>query len=423
MATIKGTSKADKLSSKTVGTTIYGYGGNDLLTALAPGMKVYGGDGEDKITGTLKAGSLLNRLDLYGGAGADRISVDSSAKDPGARIFVSAGTGNDKIDVSSGAGSTEEFASVDVNDVIIDAGAGNDIVKSSVGGFYSYPKSTVWGGDGNDTLDITTSSGAVYSAKAESKVYGGDGNDSIKLQSFASADVASIVIDVQGGRGNDVIDATAYPQFWTSVSMKATGGNGNDKISTKIDFNPNAGGDEVTNKVYGGDGNDDLRASTRSSSSNARTEIYGGEGNDYVRAYSAANAMLDGGNGGDTIVGGRGDDKITGGGGADDLAGGLGDDTFIYLWAAGGKSASRDTIRDFSDGDVLDLSAIDADPDTKGDQAWLMDGAYDDPRRLHFTMNDDGSGYIEGKAGADTLRIDFDDFYAITWVEGENLIL
>ena len=418
MATIKGTSKADKLSSRVAGTVIYGYGGNDLLTALAPGMKIYGGDGEDKITGTLKAGSALNKLDLYGGAGADTISVESSAKDPGARIFVSAGTGNDKIDVSSGAGSTEEFGSVEVHEVIIDAGSGNDTVKSSVGGFYSYPKSTVWGGDGNDTLDITISSGAVYSDRAESKVYGGDGNDLIKIHNFASADVASIVIDVQGGAGNDVIDVTAVPGYWTSVALKATGGNGNDKIVTRIAFNPTAGSDEITNRIYGGDGNDDLRASTKSTSSNAHAEIYGGKGNDYVRAYGAANATLDGGDGADTIIGGRGDDTITGGGGADDLYGGIGDDTFVYLSASGGTAASRDTIHDFEKGDVIDLSAIDADPDTAGDQAFAFSAL-----TFAYAIDDtDGTGSIIASVGSETLQINIEDAYAITW-SAEDFIL
>lgn len=417
MATIKGTPKADKLSSKVAGTVIYGYGGNDLLTALAPGMKIYGGDGRDKITATLKAGSVLNKLDLYGGAGADTILVESSAKDPGARIFVSAGTGNDKIDVSSGAGSTEEFGSVEVHEVIIDAGSGNDTVKSSGSGD-GYVKTTAWGGDGNDTLDITTSSGAVYSAKAESKVYGGDGNDLIKIHNFASADVASIVIDVQGGAGNDVIDVTAVPGYWTSVALKATGGDGNDKIVTRVAFNPTAGGEEIANRIYGGDGNDDLRASTKSTSSNAHTEIYGGSGNDYVRAYGAANATLDGGDGADTIIGGRGNDTITGGGGADDLYGGIGDDTFVYLWASGGKASSRDTIHDFEKGDVIDLSAIDADPDAAGDQAFAFSS-------LSFVTDSDdpdGDGYITASTGSETLRINIEDAYAITW-SAEDFIL
>jgi Ca2+-binding RTX toxin-like protein len=66
------------------------------------------------------------------------------------------------------------------------------------------------------------------------------------------------------------------------------------------------------------------------------------------------------GAGADHVVGGGGADTIYGEGGADQLTGGAGGDTFRYTAATESTLAAKDRILDFSAGDRIDLSAIDA---------------------------------------------------------------
>ena len=72
---------------------------------------------------------------------------------------------------------------------------------------------------------------------------------------------------------------------------------------------------------------------------------------------------LTGNAGANMLWGMGGGDVLTGGGGADVLKGGAGTDRFIYAALADSavSAAGKDTIRDFSAGDKIDLSAIDAD--------------------------------------------------------------
>jgi len=79
-----------------------------------------------------------------------------------------------------------------------------------------------------------------------------------------------------------------------------------------------------------------------------------------------------------TIFGGAGDDTIAGAGGADMVFGGVGADVFALLALADSTvdPAGQDTIGDFSAlaGDLIGLSALDANTGTGGDQAFTFIG-------------------------------------------------
>lgn len=72
-----------------------------------------------------------------------------------------------------------------------------------------------------------------------------------------------------------------------------------------------------------------------------------------------------GSNGGETLRGGAGDDTLLGRAGNDTLWGGAGADRFVFEEGMG-----WDTIRDFGEGDVIDLSRIDANKRIPGNQAF-----------------------------------------------------
>jgi hypothetical protein len=77
-----------------------------------------------------------------------------------------------------------------------------------------------------------------------------------------------------------------------------------------------------------------------------------------------------GGAGNDVITGGHGNDILVGALGADTLTGGGGNDTFLYRSVAESTPSGRDGIQDFSLGDIIDLSRIDGDANTPGQQSF-----------------------------------------------------
>jgi Ca2+-binding RTX toxin-like protein len=84
---------------------------------------------------------------------------------------------------------------------------------------------------------------------------------------------------------------------------------------------------------------------------------------------------LTGTSGANTIIGGGGADIIKGGGGADILTGGQGSDRFVFAALTDSAPSARDLITDFVPGsDIIDLSAIDANTSTKGNQAFFYGG-------------------------------------------------
>lgn len=104
------------------------------------------------------------------------------------------------------------------------------------------------------------------------------------------------------------------------------------------------------------------------------TDITGTTGNDKVPPIVGTDVrdLIDALAGNDEVFGQGGADIIIGAGGADILHGGKDGDTFVYDEKACGTSTrTRDRIADFSSSqhDVIDFSAIDANPSTEADDA------------------------------------------------------
>ncbi|WBH16334.1 calcium-binding protein [Sphingomonas radiodurans] len=102
-----------------------------------------------------------------------------------------------------------------------------------------------------------------------------------------------------------------------------------------------------------------------------------GAGNDVYRGAGTVSGATWGGGGDDVIVGAAGDDRINGGEGRDRLTGGAGDDVFDFngLTDSGATATSADRIMDFSAGDRIRLTAIDANTLLDGDQAFTFVGS------------------------------------------------
>lgn len=104
----------------------------------------------------------------------------------------------------------------------------------------------------------------------------------------------------------------------------------------------------------------------------------GGAGNDTLLG-GGGNDFLLGGAGRDQLTGGAGSDQLTGGAGTNRLIGGLGADHFIFTARtdSGAAIAYRDVITDFgrTQGDIIDLCAIDTNLRATGDPAFRFLGA------------------------------------------------
>ena len=104
--------------------------------------------------------------------------------------------------------------------------------------------------------------------------------------------------------------------------------------------------------------------------------LNGGYGNDELNG-SDGDDRLNGDVGADDLYGGYGNDVLVGGAGSDDLYGGLGNDSFKYtnVFESGLTLSTRDNIHDFTLGDKLDLSAIDAKSGNWSNDAFNYVGA------------------------------------------------
>ncbi|MBB4152808.1 serralysin [Sphingomonas jinjuensis] len=108
----------------------------------------------------------------------------------------------------------------------------------------------------------------------------------------------------------------------------------------------------------------------------------GGSGNDSLIGNEVANVLR----------GGAGADTIDGGLGADLLYGGSGADRFVFDQLADSTSSARDRILDFTSGsDKIDFSAIDANPNESGDQAFTQVSSFSGQSGQAIFAYDQGS--------------------------------
>ncbi len=233
--------------------------------------------------------------------------------------------------------------------------------------------------DGGQTADLTFSyrayDGTAYSEPVTATVH------------VIGADEAPI----NGTGARDILNGTAYGEtinglagaddlYGLGGNDTINGGDGNDKLfggDGADTLNGNAGNDTVNGEagddtLNGNDGNDTMDGG------DGNDTVDGGAGIDIVKG-GAGNDHVYGGLGNDNVQGGLGDDFVYGGAGTDTLAGGAGADTFVF--ADGdltNSAATTDTIVDFktAQGDILDLSAIDANTGLGGNQGFSVVGSF-----------------------------------------------
>jgi Ca2+-binding RTX toxin-like protein len=206
-------------------------------------------------------------------------------------------------------------------------------------------------------------------------MYGGDGADEIR------ADLGG-TYTVDGGTGNDTV---AFKGVINQDDQIVGGGGadtfvlvGNMKVHVPVfdllalGFETLAGDGNPVAVKGGGAANSIDFAGVAVADSLPSLTIDGAGGDDAIRGTSSGDTIL-GRGGNDTLRGADGDDSLNGGTGVDGLDGGGGADAFVFTRTedSGTVAGERDMVA-FSqaDGDVIDLSGIDADTTQGGDQAF-----------------------------------------------------
>jgi Ca2+-binding RTX toxin-like protein len=136
--------------------------------------------------------------------------------------------------------------------------------------------------------------------------------------------------------------------------------------------------------MNGGDDSDRLDGGTGADTMGGGSgddRLYARQGDDKLMG-DLGNDILHGESGADQLFGGDGADTLNGGSGADVQFGGAGLDRFVYGAAFDSTTAARDTIADFQRwlvsgqfavaGDLIDLSAYDANANLAGNQAFTF---------------------------------------------------
>ena len=381
---------AHKVFGSTLGETISGGGGNDTLSGASGNDSLLGGNGADSLLGgtgrdTLDGGGGLDRL--AGGSGDDEYYLQNA----GDLVTEFAGAGTDTVHASAdftlapnlenlvlgtgdidGAGNAaDNWIYAGTGDNVLSGGAGPDTASFKLGAAFgvnaSLAAGVAGGGSGNDTLaGFQNLEGTLYA-------------DSLQGNGAANR--------LAGLSGNDTLDGGAGADA-------LLGGFGDDR------YHVDNSGDVVTEKS--GEGTDTifstvshtLRVHVEHLELEGAAHIQGtGNGANNALTGNTGNNVLSGGAGFDTLDGADGNDTLLGGSGSDQIRGGAGSDRFRFDSAA---EASGDVILDFVSGtDRIDLSRIDADTGSAGDQAFDADELAYDPNEGMLYADIGGNGSFD----------------------------
>ena len=352
--------------------SLRGSAGDDVFDPGAGADTVDAGDGQDTLDygSTYGNSAAVFTSDATGSQSPIQgVSVDLAAGIAfdigGARDIVlgfEAATGNTGADTLAGNAADNRLDGRFGNDLLLGLG-GHDLLDGGAGA------DTMQGGAGNDTYvvdnandRVTEVAGGGTDLVLSSVTYTlGSEVENLVLTGIAAINAAgnSLANHITGnGAANSINGGTGADTM--------QGGAGNDTY-----FVDNAG-DRVIEGAWAG--TDLVRSSITHTLAGqvenlilTGTAAINGTGNtlaNQITGNTGAN-LLDGGAGADQLDGGAGNDTLRGGAGADSLTGGTEADRFALASVddSGLTAATWDVILDFdrSQGDLIDLSLIDAD--------------------------------------------------------------
>lgn len=319
---------ATKVGSLTVDGSALGAGTSLVVSGGTGDDEMAGGAGQDTLKGGLGADLMT------GGAGDDTFHADDAAD----VVVELAGGGTDRVIAWVNwtlGGETEQLSFYGTDDL---DGTGNDLDNRITG---NAGVNVLDGGDGTDLLFGNAGNDSLFGGAGVDRLDGGTGADTMEGGAdddvYVVDDLGDVVVELAGGGDDRVV-----------ASINWTLGGEFERLNFIGTSDLNGTGNDVANRLIGNAG---------------MNLLSGGEGND----------SLYGNLGNDMLVGGGGADLLDGGEGIDHLEGGLGADRFYMRTVL---AADGDVVTDFSasEGDRIDLRAIDANNGLVGDQRFAFIG-------------------------------------------------
>lgn len=336
---INGGKQDDQVEGGDGDDLLYGEEDDDVIVGGRGLDLVDGGSGNDVLYGQLPTANpaIAAELDantqrfeeLIGGPGADQIHgsdlrdrIDGGVDDdivfhsPGMDVAIGGGgardqyrfeasDGPDRIALAFRAGTTELVVSINgtiidvprngFNVVGVDGKAGNDVFSNQLGS-HATTSYELLGGDGNDTMDLSTLQSDVV-------LHGGNGDDTLwgglsRTNAYGGQGFDRFVKQVSNGdvkvayqSGKLITDRIGQPGLVDGVAEFET-----------LEVRGTAQNDFVDLTDFHGP-----------------VEIKGGAGNDRLYGSRVGNDIIDGGEGNDIIQGTGGNDVLNGGLGVDEL--------------------------------------------------------------------------------------------------------
>ena len=226
----------------------------------------------------------------------------------------------------------------------------------------------IYGGDDKDEIHGGNGQDYLFGEDGDDTIYGDDGND------FLCGGPGADVLD-GGASTGDLADYATSPSG-VIINLITGNGSGGDATGDQLTSIEGVYGSQYDDTFFGDDNGNSL------SGEGGTDTIKGFGGDDYIWGGNDADTLY-GMDGTDLIHGNAGKDWISGGAGQDSLFGDEGADRFVWSSTADAPNGASynvcntDVVCDFdvAEGDVIDLSAIDADVYAAGNQTFTFIGA------------------------------------------------
>lgn len=231
-------------------------------------------------------------FDIHAGAGDDEVTFDLGAAPVNGRLAISAdgGAGNDHLKVAIGKPCMLDGSELRIG---LNGGGGDDVIEADLRNMQNQGRLVLEanGGAGNDHLVAAAGDGSVFpEGEARIGLLGGAGDDVIEASLTGLENYGRFVLEASGGAGNDRLEIVAIGKpCWlpeSETQIKLNGDAGDDVIGASLTDLVNYG--RFVLEANGGAGNDRMEVAAGNPCNFPESElllkINGDAGDDVIEA-------------------------------------------------------------------------------------------------------------------------------------------